>query len=70
MRKDRQFVLPKESRHTHVFRNLTLFRFPKSTSKSLAELDGLLDDHRLRPCGPIELATRGFVRRTGVIPMS
>ena len=47
------------------FRNLTLFRFPKSTSKSLAELDGLLDDHRLRPCGPIELATRGFVSPYG-----
>ncbi len=47
------------------FRNLTLFRFPKSSTKSLAELDGLLDGHRLRPCGPIELATRGFVSPYG-----
>ena len=47
------------------FRNLTLFRFPKSSTKNLAELDGLLDGHRLRPCGPIELATRGFVSPYG-----
>ncbi len=47
------------------FRNLTLFRFPKSSSKSLAELDSQLDEHRLRPCGPIELATRGFVSPYG-----
>lgn len=47
------------------FRNLTLFRFPKNTSKSLSELETRLADHRLRPCGPIELATRGFVSPYG-----
>ncbi|MGB0135466.1 recombination-associated protein RdgC [Dokdonella sp.] len=47
------------------FRNLTLFRFPKSSSKSLNELEDLLAEHRLRPCGPIELATRGFVSPYG-----
>ena len=47
------------------FRNLTLFRFPKSTSKSLSELETRLAAHRLRPCGPIELATRGFVSPYG-----
>ncbi len=47
------------------FRNLTLFRFPKSSTKNLAEIESLLDAHRLRPCGPIELATRGFVSPYG-----
>ncbi len=47
------------------FRNLTLFRFPASTSESLAKLEQQLDEHRLRPCGPIELATRGFVSPFG-----
>lgn len=47
------------------FRNLTLFRFPESSSKSLKKLEKELDDHRLRPCGPIEMATRGFVSPYG-----
>jgi recombination associated protein RdgC len=47
------------------FRNLTLFRYPKSTAKSLPGLENHLDGHRLRPCGPIELATRGFVSPYG-----
>ncbi|HEY0179898.1 MAG TPA: recombination-associated protein RdgC [Dokdonella sp.] len=47
------------------FRNLTLFRFPASTGKSLTELENLLDRQRLRDCGPLELATRGFVSPFG-----
>ncbi|MCK9539729.1 recombination-associated protein RdgC [Dokdonella sp.] len=47
------------------FRNLTLFRFPESTSQSLENLEDDLDQHRLRACGPLELATRGFVSPYG-----
>lgn len=47
------------------FRNLTLFRFPESTSSALVDLDTTLAEHRLRPCGPIELATHGFVSPFG-----
>lgn len=47
------------------FRNLTLFRFPESTSKTLSELETSLDEHRLRPCGPIEMSTQGFVSPFG-----
>ncbi|HET9819487.1 MAG TPA: recombination-associated protein RdgC [Rhodanobacteraceae bacterium] len=47
------------------FRNLTLFRFSSSTAKSLAKLDGALATHALRPCGPLEVATRGFVSPFG-----
>ena len=47
------------------FRNLTLFRFSKSSAKSLKTLEAKLDNHRLRPCGPIELATQGFISPFG-----
>jgi recombination associated protein RdgC len=47
------------------FRNLTLFRFSASAAKSLKSLDTKLDHHRLRPCGPIELSTRGFISPLG-----
>ena len=47
------------------FRNLTLFRFSKSAAKSLQGLDSKLDKHRLRACGPFELATEGFVSPYG-----
>ena len=39
------------------FRNLTLFRFSSTIAKSLKSLESDLDEKRLRPCGPIELAT-------------
>ena len=48
-----------------LFRNLTLFRFPESTGKSLKKLEKSLDGQRLRPCGPTELATQGFVSPFG-----
>ena len=47
------------------FRNLTLFRFPESSAKSLKKLEKDLDEKRLRACGPIELSTRGFVSPYG-----
>ena len=47
------------------FRNLTLFRFSENTAKSLKSLEAKLDKHRLRPPGPIELATSGFVSPHG-----
>ncbi|NCT66672.1 MAG: recombination-associated protein RdgC [Rhodanobacteraceae bacterium] len=47
------------------FRNLTLFRFPESVVNSLESLENDLDQRRLRPCGPLELATRGFVSPYG-----
>jgi recombination associated protein RdgC len=47
------------------FRNLTLFRFPESLPRSLKRLSSALEEHRLRPCGPIEPATRGFVSPFG-----
>ena len=47
------------------FRNLSLFRFSPATSSDLANIETSLDQHRLRPCGPIEMMTRGFVSPFG-----
>ena len=47
------------------FRNLTLFRFSSAIAKSLKSLESDLDKKRLRPCSPIELATRGFISPHG-----
>ncbi len=47
------------------FRNLTLFRFSPAIADDLNRLDEALGDHRLRPCGPLEMATRGFVPPVG-----
>ena len=47
------------------FRNLTLFRFSKTAAKALKSLESKLEDRRLRACGPIELATEGFVSPYG-----
>ena len=41
------------------FRNLTLFRFP--TTLDLSELDTRLAECQLKPVGPLELSSRGFV---------
>ena len=43
------------------FRNLTFFRFPKSFAKTLDDLDARLEDCRLKPVGPSELMSRGFI---------
>ena len=45
------------------FRNLTLFRFP--TSLDFSKLDELLAEHPLKPVGPLELSSRGFVSPFG-----
>ena len=47
------------------FRNLTLFRFSPAVAVELKRLDDALGDHRLRPCGPLEMGTRGFVPPVG-----
>ena len=47
------------------FRNLTLFRFQADTAADLARLPEALVEHRLRPVGPQELFTRGFVPPIG-----
>jgi len=47
------------------FRNLTLFRFPASLSNSLAELDDRLAETALKPVGPGEMTSRGFVSPFG-----
>jgi len=47
------------------FRNLTLFRFPETVSKTLENLANDLEKNRLRACGPLELATSGFVSPFG-----
>ncbi len=45
------------------FRNLTLFRFP--TSLDLSELESRLAECALKPVGPMELSSRGFVAPFG-----
>ncbi|MEO7149729.1 MAG: recombination-associated protein RdgC [Rhodanobacteraceae bacterium] len=47
------------------FRNLTLFRFSPAIAKSLCDLEVALAKRALRPCGPLETATRGFVSPFG-----
>ncbi len=45
------------------FRNLTLFRFPASLD--LGELENLLAECALKPVGPLELSSRGFIAPMG-----
>ena len=45
------------------FRNLTLFRFP--TSLDLSDLEPQLAECALKPVGPLELSSRGFVAPMG-----
>jgi recombination associated protein RdgC len=47
------------------FRNLTLFRFSATVATDLERLDEALGEHRLRPVGPLEMGTRGFVSPLG-----
>ena len=48
-----------------LFRNLTLFRFPSSIRPSLETLDEHLPNAALKPVGPLELSSRGFVSPFG-----
>lgn len=45
------------------FRNLTLFRFP--TSIDFSEIDKLLPEALLRPVGPLEMTSSGFISPFG-----
>ncbi|MDQ3205771.1 MAG: recombination-associated protein RdgC [Pseudomonadota bacterium] len=45
------------------FRNLTLFRFP--TTMKFDDLDAGLGDCQLKPVGPMELSSRGFISPFG-----
>lgn len=47
------------------FRNVTLFRFPAAIRPRLDDLDPPLSQHPLRPLGPLEMVTRGFVSPFG-----
>ena len=55
------------------FKNLTIFRFPTTlaglfpgnTADELDQLDTLLAEHPLRPCGALEMHSRGFVPPLG-----
>ncbi|HYG06348.1 MAG TPA: recombination-associated protein RdgC [Stenotrophomonas sp.] len=45
------------------FRNLTLFRFP--TTLDFSQIDTLLPEALLKPVGPLELTSRGFISPFG-----
>ena len=47
------------------FRNLTLFRFSPAVAADLERLVEALPDHALRPVGPMEMSTRGFISPLG-----
>lgn len=47
------------------FKNLTLFRFPTALKPSLDALEDRLADCPLKPVGPLEFASRGFVAPLG-----
>src|SRR5687768_4185857 len=47
------------------FRNLTLFRFPKTAATSYKENRDALDAHPLKPVGPLEMQSRGWVSPFG-----
>ena len=47
------------------FRNLTLFRFSEHAAKSLKSLDDKLGELPLKPCGPLELSSQGFISPYG-----
>ncbi|GAB3731915.1 recombination-associated protein RdgC [Silanimonas algicola] len=47
------------------FRNLTFFRYPSSINAALETLEDRLAEHPLKPVGPLELGSRGFVPPMG-----
>ena len=47
------------------FRNLTFFRFPATLAKTLDDLDARLEECKLKPVGPSELMSRGFISPFG-----
>src|SRR5688500_20266747 len=53
-----------------MFRNLTFFRFDTdllgSRESFIANLDGATDEHKLKPVGPLELSSRGWMQYVSV----
>ena len=47
------------------FLNLTFFRFPTTLAKTLDDLDARLEECKLKPVGPSELMSRGFISPFG-----
>ena len=47
------------------FRNLTFFRFPTTLANTLDDLDARLEEGKLKPVGPSELMSRGFISPFG-----
>ncbi len=47
------------------FRNLTLFRYPRSFESALDDLEARLAEARLKPVGPLEPVSHGFVSPFG-----
>lgn len=47
------------------FRNLTLFRFPKAAADTWKAQQAKLDEHPLKPCGPLEMQSRGWISPFG-----
>ena len=47
------------------FRNLTLFRFDPTLRKAFDDIETTLDEFRLKPVGPVEPMSRGFVSPFG-----
>ena len=45
------------------FRNITAFCFPASTD--LSDVESMLSGHKLKPVGPLEVSSRGFVSPLG-----
>ena len=43
------------------FRNLTLFRFDPALKKAFDTIETTLEEFRLKPVGPVEPMSRGFV---------
>jgi DNA recombination-dependent growth factor C len=44
-----------------LFKNLVFARLPEHWSLSAAELEGQLAGRILRPCGPFDMSTKGWV---------
>ena len=47
------------------FRNLTVFRFDPALKKAFDQIEETLDEFRLKPVGPVEPMSRGFVSPFG-----
>ena len=47
------------------FRNLTLFRFDPALKKAFDTIETTLEEFRLKPVGPVEPMSRGFVSPFG-----